>query len=699
MILNLDTPVSLLPMVGKKRAELLATLSIFTISDLLTYYPRGYQDRSKLTPISALKGKGRETIAGQVMRHIRFGKVKRAIISDGRGVANLMFFGGDPAKLLPLGTRVIVTGKAKRMGGKIFFSNFEYEVLKEEPDSHLRIVPLYRLSGDFGAFGQRLFRKIISSALDLYKEKLEDSLPPEIAEHINLISLSSAISNIHFPESWRKRKEARERIVFTELFLLQTALQINRQRTKTILKNRLYSKKDCSEFLKSLPFSLTKSQERVILEIEKDLSSPHPMNRFLHGDVGSGKTVVALWAGFKVASSGFQVAIMAPTEILADQHYIVAKRWLAPLGIEVGILRGGLSASLQKRTKELIASRKIQVVIGTHSLISEDVQFCNLALCIIDEQHKFGVSQRQKLIEKASGPCDMLIMTATPIPRTLSLTLYGDMDVSTLNELPKGRGRIITAVRSDKNLPKIYSFIREEIKKERQAYFVYPAIEESQERDYKSAIKHFEKISLEFPEIAVGLLHGKLKPDEKEEMMQKFAKGEVKILVSTTVIEVGIDVSQATIMVIEDAEKFGLSQLHQLRGRIGRGGFDSYCILITKEKIAQVSSSETKVELEEQDKLSVEKIRAIKSITNGFELAEYDLKLRGAGELFGLRQHGLSELKLANIIWDAKWLFKARDCAAALVADDPLLNKEPHLPLRDAILRIFGKKMELGFIR
>ena len=699
MILNLDTPVSLLPMVGKKRAELLATLSISTISDLLTYYPRGYQDRSKLTPISALKGKGRETVAGQVMRHIRFSRVKRAIISDGRGAANLMFFGPDPAKLMPLGARVIVTGKAKRMGGKIFFSNFEYEVVKEELDAHLRIVPLYRLSGDFGAFGQRLFRKIIESALDLYKNRLEDSLPPEIAEQMKLISLSSAISNIHFPESWKARKEAREKIIFTELFFLQTALQINRQRTKTICKNRLYSKKDCSQFLKSLPFSLTKSQERVILEIEKDLSSPHPMNRLLHGDVGSGKTVVALWAGFKVASSGFQVAIMAPTEILADQHYIVAKRWLAPLGIEVGILRGGLPASVQKKAKELISSGEIKVIIGTHSLISEDVQFSNLALCIIDEQHKFGVSQRQKLLEKAKGPADCLIMTATPIPRTLSLTLYGDMDVSTLNELPKGRGRIITAVRSDKNLPKIYSFIKEEIKKGCQAYFVYPAIEDSKERDYKSAIKHFEKVSLEFSETPVGLLHGKLKPEEKEIMMQRFAKGEVQILVSTTVIEVGIDVSQATIMVIEDAEKFGLSQLHQLRGRIGRGELDSYCILITKEKIAQVSNLEIRVELEEQDKVSVGKIRAIKSITNGFELSEYDLKLRGAGELFGLRQHGLSELKLANIIWDTRWLFKARDCAATLVADDPLLNKEPHLLLRDAILRIFGKKMELGFIR
>ena len=332
-------------------------------------------------------------------------------------------------------------------------------------------------------------------------------------------------------------------------------------------------------------------------------------------------------------------------------------------------------------------------------MISENVKFHKLALCIIDEQHKFGVSQRQKLTEKATGPCDLLIMTATPIPRTLSLTLYGDMDVSTLNESPVGRGKIITAVRSDKSLPKIYAFIKEEIKKGRQAYFVYPAIEESLERDYKSAIKHFEKISLEFPEIPVGLLHGKLKPEEKEIMMQKFAKGEVKILVSTTVIEVGIDVRQATIMVIEDAEKFGLSGLHQLRGRIGRGPLDSYCILITAEKIAALASSEIKVELEGQEKIALERIRLIKRITDGFALAEYDLKLRGAGELFGLRQHGLSELKLANIIWDERWLFKARDCAASLVTDDPLLNKEAHLGLRDAIIRIFGKKMELGFIR
>ncbi|MEW6679727.1 MAG: ATP-dependent DNA helicase RecG, partial [bacterium] len=555
------------------------------------------------------------------------------------------------------------------------------------------IVPLYRLSLEWGRLGQRLFRRITRKILDIYKDKIPDS-SFEIAKSFGFIPQKEAILNIHFPNTWEDYQKARNRLVFNELFLLQLGLLINKRRIGLISRGFVYQKIEKGlEF----PFELTNAQKRAIFEIDKDLSSSHPMNRLLHGDVGSGKTAVCLSAAYRVACSSFQVAIMAPTEILADQHYLTAKR-LIPKEIGVGILRSGLAQKEQQETKKKIENGEIKIIIGTHSLIQGDVKFKNLALCIIDEQHRFGVCQRQALMEKASSLsshwCDLLVMTATPIPRTIALSLYGDMDISCLDEMPKNRGRIITTIRSNNDLPKIYEFIKEKVKEGRQVYIVYPLIEESEYVSYKSCKLHFKKLSLLFKDFTLGLLHGQLRPDEKEEIMRKFANGNIQILVATTVIEVGIDVPNACIMVIEDGERFGLSQLHQLRGRIGRGQFSSYCIVIAKEKIAKIIRQN--IPCDDEDKEAVERLRVFVRVQDGFELSEYDLRLRGSGELFGERQHGISELKLSDPIRDYNILIKAKNGAKTLLEKDPLLQENP--ALREIFLKTF-KNLSIGMVR
>ncbi len=691
--MELNLPLSSINGIGPRLASQFLSLGINSVSDLLEYYPRTYQDRSNVAKILQLKGIGRETIIATITRHVLQSRIKRVCLSDGSGSCFLLFFGNFREKMLPLGTKVIVSGYAKRFKGFFQFSNFEYEIMRRD-DEKSGIVPLYRLSVEWGRLGQGLFRKIVKRVLEIYKDKITDPYL-EIAKSIGFILQKEAILNIHFPNTWGDYKKARNRLVFNELFLLQLGLLINKKRLGLISKAVSYKKIENS--LK-FPFELTNAQKRAIAEIEKDLSSPHPMNRLLHGDVGSGKTAVCLSAGYKVALSGFQVAIMAPTEILADQHYLSTKRLLAPYGIKVGILRSGISQKEQIKTKKEIEDGEIKVIIGTHSLIQTDVKFKNLSFCIIDEQHRFGVYQRQALAEKASeissNWCDLLIMTATPIPRTIALSLYGDMDISVLDEMPKNRGKIITTVRSNSNLPKIYEFIKEKVKEGRQAYVVYPLIEESDKIGWKACKAHFEKLSLIFKDFNLGLLHGQLKSDKKEEVMKNFASGNIDILVATTVIEVGIDVPNATIMVIEDGERFGLSQLHQLRGRIGRGQFSSYCIIITKERIADIIRGNLQVE--DEDKESVERLKVFVKIQDGFLLSEYDLKLRGSGELFGERQHGISEFRLADPVRDEKILITARDASKTYLEKDPLLQENQEL--REIFLKTF-KNLSLGMVR
>ncbi|HAW50148.1 TPA: ATP-dependent DNA helicase RecG [bacterium] len=690
---QLSDRISSISGVGPKTDKLLSLLGIRTIQDLIEYYPRAYQDRINITKISQLKGKGRETIIGQTTRHIPYLKIKKVVISDGTGSCFLLFFGEKVEKFLPLGTKLIITGRAKRYRGFFSFSNFEYEIIKEG-DELSGIVPLYRLTSEWGRYGQRQMRRIVKACLSFTKI---DDMYKEIVQPLGLFDLEEAFLNIHFPRNWGCYQNARKRLSFDELFLLQLALQLNKKRLSLMPRKTIYEKPKTAL---ELPFELTFAQKRVISEIERDFSSPHLMNRLLHGDVGSGKTIVALWMAHYVASNGFQVAIMAPTEILADQHYASAKKIFQD-GIKIALLKSGISQKEQKEIKEKIANGEINIVIGTHSLIQEDVSFKNLSFVIIDEQHRFGVSQRQTLIEKARGLsslfCDVLVMTATPIPRTLALSLYGDMDISCLDEMPKNRGKIITAIRSEKDLEKIYLFIKDKIREGRQAYIVYPLIEESEKTSLKSIKKHFEKLSKIFSDFNISLLHGRIKPEEKEETMKGFSDGKINILVATTVIEVGIDVPNATIMLIEDSERFGLSQLHQLRGRIGRGAYNSYCILITKERIIDMIRGGIKPDRDDEDYEAVERLSAIKNINNGFELAEYDLRIRGCGEFFGERQHGMPDLKLADPIRDERLLVLAKDTANNILEKDPILSNYPKI--KDLLLNKFKGSIGLGVVR
>lgn len=687
MMGGFNIPLSSIHGIGPKTTNLFKELGIFNVGDLLEYYPRTYQDRSKITKISQLKGKGRETIVATVTKHLLQGKIKRVCLSDGTSSCFLLFFGNFKEEFLPLGRKIIVSGYAKRFRTFFQFSNFEYEILDKDAEIS-GIVPLYRLSSSWGRLGQRLFRRIIKRILEIYKDKIPDYFKPN-----GFISQKEAILNIHFPNTWDDYKRARNRLAFNELFLLQLGFLINKKRLSLILRPG-YPK---VEEPLSFPFELTNAQKRAIKEIEDDLSSSHPMNRLLHGDVGSGKTAVCLSAAYRVAKAGFQVAIMAPTEILCEQHYLSAKRLLSPYGIKVGILRSGLGQKEQNETKKMIENGEIKVVIGTHALIQSDVKFKNLSFCIIDEQHRFGVSQREALMKKASRIsktfCDLLIMTATPIPRTIALSLYGDMDISVLDEMPKNRGKVITTIRANSDLPKIYNFIKERINEGEQAYIVYPVIDEGDKTRWKSCKVYFKKLCSIFKDSSLALLHGRLKPDEKEAIMKGFLSGNIQILVSTTVIEVGIDVSNATIMVIEDSERFGLSQLHQLRGRIGRGKRDSYCILIAKDDV--VNAIRNNVENGE-NKDTIERLKTFVKIHDGFVLSEYDLKQRGTGELFGERQHGISELKIADPLRDYSLLVKAKHEAEAYLRKDPLLQENQ--PLKDLLLKTF-KNLSLGIVR
>lgn len=690
MIGGLNIPLSSIHGIGSKITSLFTELGIFSVADLLEYYPRTYQDRSKITKISQLTGKGRETIIGTVTRHLLQGRIKRVCLSDGTSSCFLVFFGNFKEAFLPLGIKVIVSGYAKRFRAFFQFLNFEYEIMDKDSETS-GIIPLYRLSSSWGKGGQRLFRRITKRILEIYKDKIDDYV--EIAKTGGFISQNEAISNIHFPKTWTDYKKARDRLAFNELFFLQLGFLINKKRITSISRPRYPEIKEPLSF----PFELTNAQKKAIDEIDKDLSSPHPMNRLLHGDVGSGKTAVCLRGAYRVVCAGFQVAIMAPTEILCDQHYLLAKRLFSPYGIEVGILRSGLGKKEQERTKNGIESGKIKVIIGTHALIQSDVKFKNLSFCIIDEQHRFGVLQREALMKKAleisENFCDLLVMTATPIPRTIALSLYGDMDISVLDEMPKNRGKLITTVRADSDLLKIYNFIKEKVREGEQAYIVYPVIEESDKTGWKSCKAHFKKLCLIFKDFSIAVLHGQLKPEEKEEIMEGFSSGKIQILVATTVIEVGIDIRNATIMVIENGERFGLSQLHQLRGRIGRGEKDSYCIVIVKEGIAHAIRNN--LELEE-DKDTIERLKAFVKINDGFVLSEYDLKQRGSGELFGERQHGISEFKIADPVRDYPILIKAKQKADEYLKGDPLFQKNPLL--REMLLKTF-KNLSIGMVR
>ena len=580
---------------------------------------------------------------------------------------------------LPPGTSIVLHGKFERTFGDLQITNFTYEKLTGKEDDLIhtkRIVPIYQVTSKLNL---RLLRTLIKRTLDSYLPCLKETLPETILRKYDLMPYHEAVYDMHFPSNWEKEEAARRRLIFEEFFFWELALALRRRRVKMIEKNRKYQLKKnlLTAFKQKLPFDFTSAQKRVIREIFNDLMSPRPMNRLLQGDVGSGKTVVALAAILLVLENGYQAAVMAPTEILAEQHYLTLRQMLEGLGVKVELATGRMG---QKRKRELyqkIARGESQIIIGTHALIERGVKFSNLALAVIDEQHKFGVMQRGRLRKKGEN-LDILVMTATPIPRTLALTAYGDLDVSVIDELPPGRRKVLTQGLSEQEA---YRIVIDGVKKGQQAYIVYPIINESDKLELRAAVKMAEKLmATVFRDFRVGLLHGQMKSEEKESVMIKFLNREFDILIATTIIEVGIDVANACLMVIEHSERFGLATLHQLRGRVGRGTEQSVCILLGRPKTEEAKK----------------RLQIMMETNDGFRIAEEDLRLRGAGEFFGTQQHGLPEFKMGNIVSDYRELEQARRAAFHLVNSDPLLTFPENGVIKQKFKEKFAKRFGLA---
>lgn len=668
--------------VGPTRFKGLRRLGINSVQDLLYFFPRCYEDRSKFTPIGNLRPGNTEMIKGEIsdcrlIRTRRGLNITEIKVNDDSGLVSCVWFNQSYLKnVFRIKDKVVLYGKVDMFRG-LKMNSPEFEIIRDEKKDSLnvgRIVPVYSLTEKLS---QRVLRSVIYEALRTYANSLSEFLPYDIRNRNNLPNIVEAVNQIHFPEDFGKYSLARRRFVFEELFLLQLGIGIKRLQQKTSKKGVSHSVSPelFKDFLKKLPFQLTESQKKVIREIEEDMIKPQPMNRLLQGDVGSGKTVVAAYALLVTANNGFQGALMVPTEILAEQHFLNLGKLFLQFNMNIGFLISGISKEEKERVREDLRNGEIDIIVGTHSLLEEDIVFKNLGLVVIDEQHKFGVMQRKNLIEKGLNP-DVLIMTATPIPRTLALTIYGDLDISSLSELPKGRGGIKTFWVSESKREAVYSFIKKELEEGHQAFIVYPLIEDSESLDLKSATCMYEKIrNGVFQEFKVGLIHGRLLTREKDKIMEEFRSRKLNILVSTLVIEVGIDISDVTVIMIENAERFGLAQLHQLRGRVGRGKSQSYCILM--------SSGETDE--------AKQRLNALVETGDGFEIAEKDLKIRGPGEFFGELQHGLPEIKIADIINDIKTLERARQEAFDILKRDPGLCEKNHRGLLKKLKEKFVK--------
>ncbi len=673
---KLKTPVQFIKGVGPYLASLLEKLHIKTLEDLLYHLPERYLDRQNIEKISNLKPETQAVIEGELLTcaEVQLGRSRRrifqAVFSDGSGLLHAKWFNyySNISKQFKAGRRAVLSGNVEvyRHEKQMIHPEIEWqgEGEKEEDSvAHQGIVPVYPLTE---GLSQKTLRKILCEALRKVEIDLFETLPENILNRHNLPDYRTSLKSLHVPlevdieQLNEKRSFFHQRIIFDEFFFLELGLALKKRGEKKEERSRVeISKQDYDQFLKSLPFKPTQAQLRSIQQIEEDFQKNSPMHRLLQGDVGSGKTLVAA-ASASMLMRHQQVAMMAPTEILAEQHYKNLKKFLSPLGFEIALLVGDMKAPHRKEILAKLSEGKIQMVVGTHAIIQEDVKFKNLALAIVDEQHRFGVMQRAEIKKKGENP-HLLIMTATPIPRTLSLTVYGDLDVSVLDELPAGRQPIDTRLYSEKETDKIYKFIRKNLEMGRQAYFVYPLVEESEALDLKDASQMYEKLKNEiFPDYQVGLLHGKMKGEEKESTLSKFASNEIQILVATTVIEVGIDVPNANIMIVEHAERFGLSQLHQIRGRVGRGSEKSYCFLIASWPRSEVAKERLKIMCETND---------------GFKIAEADLNIRGPGDFLGTRQSGLPDFRIANLIRDAHLLEKARKEAFEYIDKDPLLEK------------------------
>jgi len=682
--LELQAPVSALRAVGSggKRAALFASVGVKTLEDLLRYFPARYEDRRKVALLAELAPDERQatcvgvTGPGETLR-LRGRSITRVPVADASGHGWLVWF-NQPyrATQFEAGKRLYVFGKVRRRATGVELLAPECEPVRADDSLAVgRVTPIYRLTK---GLPQWVVRKATWEALQRTLWAVEETLPPDLLERERLMPLRTALKQIHYPETFQLKEQARRRLAFEELLLLQLLVVQRKHKMRALASPVLKMDEAFRRKVKRLlPFELTRAQKRAVNEIARDMCTPHPMNRLLHGDVGSGKTLVAWCAMLLAAHNGYQSAVMAPTELLAEQHW----RSLAPLlekaGLKPALLTGSLPDAERKELLERLAKGELDVVIGTHALFQEKVIFHNLALVVVDEQHRFGVQQRQALRRKGESP-HLLAMSATPIPRTLALTVYGDLEVSTLDERPPGRKPIQTKVFPASGRRQAYDFVRRQLAEGAQAYVVCPMIEESEALEAKSAIKLYEELrSTWLKGFTLGLVHGRMKQEERQATMQAFAAGEVQVLVATTVIEVGVDVPKATLMVVENAERFGLAQLHQLRGRVGRGEAQSYCILISDMRNEEAR----------------ERLRVLEQTDNGFILAEKDLELRGPGEFLGTRQHGLPDLQVADLFQDVELLKHARRAAFELVEGDPALEAPEHRRLR-RLLELQQAKLE-----
>jgi ATP-dependent DNA helicase RecG len=703
---NLETPIQFIKGVGPKLAGLLAKKGIATVEDALYLLPVRYEDRRELSKVAKLRPGCVEVFHARVISAgpstTRGGRrFYEAVVGDDTGTITLKWFNYNPRYMKGIwqaGKQGIFTGEVVQYGyqREIHHPDVEWiaegkdlaEVMEADPVNFGRTVPVYPLTE---GLNQRTMRKVLKEVVDGFSQFLATHLPREVMERHEFLPIDKAVQNVHFPENSADPRSlddwstaAHRTLSFDEFFFLELGLALKKRGTS--LEEGIpfqVTHKYTRPLLKLLPFSLTNAQKRVLTEIKNDMAAPHPMHRLVQGDVGSGKTIVALMAALLAVENEYQVAIMAPTEILAEQHYLNIHRYCDELGIEVCLLTSGLKGKAKQARLEDVASGRARIVIGTHAVIQEKVEFSRLGLGIIDEQHRFGVLQRGILKKKGQNP-DILVMTATPIPRTLAMTVFGDLSLSVIDELPPGRMPIETRICHESQRQQVYRIIRDEVGRGRQAYIIYPLVEESEKSELKAATGMAEHLAEDiFPDLRIGLLHGRMKPEEKEAVMRSLKARETDILVATTVIEVGIDVPNATVMVIEHAERFGLSQLHQLRGRVGRGSGQSRCILLAGGKVSGDGEK---------------RLQVMEETTDGFRIAEADLEIRGPGDFLGTRQAGLPEFRVANIFRDGRILEEARREAFALVEKDPDLSASENAALRLELARRWGRRLELAGI-
>lgn len=662
-----DTPVAAIPGLGGTRAKALERLELRTVADLLAHYPRRYEDRRQFEHFPTAAGERPVCVCGIIMavsaKRFRALRIFEATIQEPAGHAlssrlTLRWFNTFYVqKMLLVGQRIVVYGRPKAKGKTVVLDHPEFEIIEddEEPLIHLRrITPIYPSTE---GLSQRVLRGVMHRTLSMADLS---SLPTRLPPSLDPLTREAALRGIHFPDDDAQKEAARRHLAMSEFFALQMILGARRARAAAQAgAPHCGSGELLTRFHGTLPFALTGAQIRAIGEIRADLQAPRPMNRLLQGDVGSGKTLVALSAMLLAVEAGFQAALMAPTQILAEQHYLVFSNWLAPLGLRVA-LRTGSRKEGEASSDELSLGLAPDIVIGTHALLYGPSAAPRLGLAVIDEQHKFGVLQRARLTAAGALPPDVLVMTATPIPRTLATTVYGDLDVSTLNEAPANRGKVITGIRPAAKLEEAALFIRDHLAAGRQAYLVYPLVEESDKVSARAAISRFEHWREKLAPHRCALLHGRMPAEEKERVMRGFRDGEIRALVTTTVIEVGIDVKNANVMLIENADRFGLAQLHQLRGRIGRGAHTSYCVLMVDDTV---------------NPEAFDKLRVLEQSNDGFAIAEADLRLRGPGDILGTAQSGLPPLTIGDLVGDAEWMRLARAAAQAIFADDPNLEK------------------------